>query len=186
MWAVHDDVAPLRTVEQHTHVKFEGLAVAWLVDVLGHQYAVHLLALVARLRGHQVSTENARSRVLDVLKPFCKHHSVAACFRHRSLSTATRMDLRLDHKPSCSSLLLELNSHSVGLFWTGGYAAFLDGYTELLEDGLALEFVKVHGGGCSCCGRIGAAKLAFGRSFRTCSKQPASTKAMETSKFCGA
>ena len=56
----------------------------------------------------------------------------------------------------------------MGFFWSRCNKAFLDGDAELLENGLALEFVEVHGGVSSCLAVYGAAKLAFGRSFRTC------------------
>ena len=113
----------------------------------GNQHAVDLLALGARLRGHEVSTENTSSSVLDVLQPFCEHHTMATRLRDGALSAAPCMDLRLDHKPTGPRLLLEFHGHGVGLFWGGGHMAFLNGYTVLLEDGLALEFVEVHGWG---------------------------------------
>ena len=146
--AVHDDVAALTAVEQHAHVEFARLAVAGLVDVLGDEDAVDLLALRVGLGGHQVATEDAGGGVLHVLEALGEDHPVAARLGDSALATASRVNLRLDDKPPRAGLLLELHSHLVGLFRSGGDAAFLNGDTVLLEDGLALEFVEVHDGGC--------------------------------------
>ena len=146
--AVHDDVAALAAVEQDAHVEFARLAVAGLVNVLGNEHAVDLLALGVGLGGHQVAPKDASRGVLDVLEALGEDHPVAARLGDGALAAASGVDLRLDHEPPGTGLLLELDGHLVGLFGSGGDVAFLDGDTVLLEDGLALEFVEVHDGGC--------------------------------------
>ena len=146
--AVHDDVAALTAVEQHAHVELTWLAVTRLVNVLGDEDAVDLLALGVGLGGHQVTSEDAGCRVLDVLEALGEDHPVAARLGDGALAAATGVNLRLDDKPTGAGLLLELHGHLMGLFGGGGDVAFLDGHTVLLEDGLALEFVEVHDEGC--------------------------------------
>ena len=146
--AVHDDVAALAAVEQHAHVELARLAVAGLVNVLGDEDAVDLLALGVGLGGHEVTSEDAGSGVLDVLEALGEDHPVAARLGDGALAAATGVDLCLDDEPTRARLLLELHGHLMGLFGGGSDAAFLDGNAVLLEDGLALEFVEVHDEGC--------------------------------------
>ena len=93
-----------------------------------------------------MTSEDAGSSVLDVLEALGEDHPMAARLGDGALASATGVDLRLDDKPTGARLLLELHGHLVGLFGGGSDVAFLDGDAVLLEDGLALEFVEVHGG----------------------------------------
>ena len=85
------------------------------------------------------ATGDHRRRYPDVLGR--EDHPVAARLGDGALAAATRICALTTVRPTGAGSP-ELHGDLVGLFGGGGDVAFLDGDAVLLEDGLALEFVR--------------------------------------------
>ena len=91
-----------------------------------------------------MTAQNASRLLLHVLQSFGEHHTVRSRFRHHTLSTATRMNLCLHHKPLGSGFFSQGDGGLVRGFRGVCDLAALDGYAKRFEDAFALVFVDVH------------------------------------------
>jgi hypothetical protein len=139
-WVGQTPVAGSLAVDQQRQVEFLGDRRAFF-DV----EAVDLLALGARLVGHQHAAEHFFGRSLDVgdrLDDADAALGVGAQALELALATATGVDLGLHDEHRSAQLF----SGGDGLLDGKGGIAARNGGAELCEDGFGLVFVDVHEG----------------------------------------
>src|SRR5690606_1941278 len=134
---VHDHIFSAATVQEVGHIKFVGLTVPWIIDILGDQYLVHLFSLGRGLWRNQVHPDDTARQFLHFLQVLGQFHA-------SSLATSPGMDLGLDDMPSGPRLLGELFGGIHRFLVVSGNYSPLDPYAKIGQNLFSLIFVKVH------------------------------------------